>query len=130
MRKVIRCCLAVAFLTFPGGAISAENYRQSPNCKNRPLEKKYIEAEQSFSKGKAAQKNKQFKDANRFFDLAIQSLGDDYLPTDPINDDSGMALVDARYREKQGDLAGSADLKEGTVRTRLSLYRYAHHCAN
>lgn len=82
----------------------------------------YSEAAAHLERGRGQVGERQFAAAVDSFKSGIQVLGKSYLDPSSTLDDTGMKLVLAEAKEKEGKLDVASAILERVLETRLSLY--------
>ncbi len=89
----------------------------------------YSEATAHLERGRDQVGERQFAAAVASFKNGIQALGKSYLDPSSTLDDTGMKLVLAQAKEKEGKLDTASAILERVLETRLSLYASRHMSA-
>jgi hypothetical protein len=91
----------------------------------------YRAARLLYADGVGAVATRQLLKARDYFDGGIKRLGYSYLTVSTriaVMDDTGQHLSLAFYYHLHGNLLGEVKEKEGTLASRLDLYRWSHNC--
>jgi hypothetical protein len=85
----------------------------------------YKEATKRLGQADSKMADRDYVAANALLLEGIALLGDDYVIVNTI-DDTGLALVLAEAREREGSFENAAKLRRGVLLSRLELYLEKH----
>ncbi len=129
MRAKAIAVLAVIIVLVGGLALAYHERQLLAACRTLPQadDAQYDAAEEAFGLASKAYNAHSYSTASDLFDMAASKLGNIYQMAGAGPDDTAETLEAARAEAARSDFQLAAQIKQGALQTRLSLYRRKQH---